>query len=101
MYKRQVGNAAGDLARSDVEVLEVFSHWMRDDRRLLKERARTAASLGRPQAAYDVAEMVYQCSLRSPAKHRHIFSQRSLIDLLNRNHVRWGETKDLRETKLS
>jgi 1,2-diacylglycerol 3-beta-galactosyltransferase len=95
-----VGNAAGDLARSDVEVLEVFSHWMRDDRRLLKERARTAASLGRPQAAFDVADMVYQCSLRSPGKHRHIFSQRSLIDLLNRNHVRWGDTKDLRETKL-
>ena len=94
-----VGYGAGDLARSDIEVLEIFSHWMQDDRRLLKERAKTAASLGRPRAAYDVADLVYQCSLRSPGKHRHIFSQRSLIDLLNRNHVRWGDTKDLREPR--
>lgn len=94
-----IGNEAGDLARSDIEVLEVFSHWMMDGQRTLKARAAAASALGRPRAAYDVADLVYACSLRSPAKHKHIFNQRTLIDLFNRNQVRWGDTKELHEPK--
>ena len=91
-----VGNGAGDLARSDIEVLETFSHWMMDDAKVLKERAATAAKLGRPNAAMEVAELAYQAALRGQASHRHVFSRRTLIDLFNRNKVRWGDTKELK-----
>ncbi len=91
-----VANGAGDLAQSDMEVLETFSHWMQNDGLLLKERAQTAAKLGRPRAALEVAELAYQAALRGRLSHRHAFSRPTLIDLFNRNKVRWGDTKDLK-----
>lgn len=99
---QETGNAelvirggAGDLARSDLEVLEVMAHWMMDDRRLLQERAQNAAAMGRPQAAFEVADLAYQFALRGPVRHRHLFTRRTLIDLFNRNQVRWSRTGDL------
>lgn len=92
-----VGGEAGDLARSDIEVLETISHWMKDDRALFRERARNAASLGKPMAAYTVADMAYQAACRGPQIHRQLFSRGTLIDLLNRNQIKWGDTKELRE----
>jgi len=92
-----VGGGAGDLARSDIEVLETISHWMMDDRALLRERASNAAALGKPMAAYTIADMAFQAACRGPQIHRQLFSRGSLIDLLNRNQIKWGETKDLRE----
>jgi len=92
-----VSGEAGDLARSDIEVLETMSHWMMNGQALLLERARNAAALGRPEAAYTIAEMVYQAACRGPQVHRHLFSRRSLIDLLNRNQIKWGDTKELRD----
>lgn len=92
-----VSGEAGDLARSDIEVLETMSHWMMNGQALLLERARNAAALGRPEAAYTIAEMVYQAACRGPQVHRHLLSRRSLIDLLNRNQIKWGDTKELRD----
>lgn len=94
-----VDSGAADLARSDIEVLEVISHWVRDDCRLMKQRAEAAASLGKPLAAYEVAELCYQSALQSPKPHRRVFNRPTLIDLFNRNQVRWGDTKELREPK--
>jgi 1,2-diacylglycerol 3-beta-galactosyltransferase len=91
-----VSYGAGDLARSDIEVLETAAHWLSDGGRLLRERAANAAFLGRPQAAYDVADQVYMAARRGPTQHRHLLSRRTLIDLFNRNQVRWGDTKDLK-----
>lgn len=93
-----VESGAGDLARSDAEVLEVFSHWMSDDRKLLKERAGIAQSLGKPLAAFDIAELAHHY-LSESITRPHIFSRRTLIDLFNRNQVRWGDTKELRSKR--
>jgi 1,2-diacylglycerol 3-beta-galactosyltransferase len=94
-----VANGAADLARSDVEVLEVMAHLMKDEWRLLRERALNAASLGHPFAAYDVADMAYQFAQRGSSAHRHLLSRRTLIDLLNRNQVRWGDTRELKDPR--
>jgi len=91
-----VSSGAGDLARSDIEVLVTFAHWMMDGGKLLKQRAEIAAQLGRPKAALEIAELAYQAALRGQASHRHVFSRRTLIDLFNRNKVRWGDTKELK-----
>jgi 1,2-diacylglycerol 3-beta-galactosyltransferase len=101
---QEVGNAemvvrsgVGELAVNEREVLETIAHWMGEDGKILKERAANSARLGRPRAAFDVAELAYQASLRGASQRRHFFSRRSLIDLFNRNHVRWGDTRDLKD----
>jgi len=83
------------MPNCDLEVLEVMAHWLMDDRRLLQERAQNAAAMGRPQAAFEVADLAYQFALRGPVRHRHLFTRRTLIDLFNRNQVRWSRTGDL------
>jgi UDP-N-acetylglucosamine:LPS N-acetylglucosamine transferase len=91
-----VRGGAGELARSDIEVLETVAHWFMHGGKLLEERSQNAKAMGRPQAAYDVADQVYRAAQRGPAQHRHMLNRRSLIDLFNRNQVRWGDTKDLK-----
>ncbi len=54
-----VNGKAGDLARDPVEVLEVMCHWLEKGRELYQFRAKNARQLGRPQAAYEVAELVW------------------------------------------
>jgi len=63
---QETGNAdyvitgnAGDLARDPVEVLEVMCHWLEKGGELYKKRGQNARRLGRPRAAYDVAELVW------------------------------------------
>jgi hypothetical protein len=53
--------------------------------------------LGKPNAAFDVADQAYQAARRGPSQHRHLLSRRSLIDLFNRNQIHWGDTKDLKD----
>ncbi len=92
-----VRTGAGELARSEREVLETVAHWMHDDRKLLRERTSRSAALGKPFAAFDVAEQAYQAALRGSTHRRHLFSRRTLIDLFNRNEVRWGDTRDFKD----
>jgi 1,2-diacylglycerol 3-beta-galactosyltransferase len=91
-----VRSEAGDLARSAIEVLETTAHWLQNDQKLLAEKAKNAANMGRPYAAYDVADQAYLAAQRGPTQHRHLLSRRSLIDLFTRNQVRWGDTRDLK-----
>jgi len=92
-----VRSGAGDLARSEREVLESVAHWLMDGGKLLRERARNAAALGKPNAAYDVASQAYMAAHRLVEPHRHLFSRRSLIDLLSRNEIRFGDSKDVKD----
>jgi 1,2-diacylglycerol 3-beta-galactosyltransferase len=91
-----VRGGAGDLARTDDEVLETTAHWLMDKGKILEERARNAAKMGRPNAAYEVAEQAYIAARRGPTKRNHFFSRKTLIDLFRRNHVRWGDSRDLK-----
>jgi 1,2-diacylglycerol 3-beta-galactosyltransferase len=54
-----VSGHAGVLARDSIEVLETVFHWLERDRRLYCQQAQNARRLGRPQAAYDVADLVW------------------------------------------
>jgi 1,2-diacylglycerol 3-beta-galactosyltransferase len=54
-----VNGNAGDLARDPMEVLEVMCHWLEREGELYKARSQNARSLGRPRAAYDVAELIW------------------------------------------
>jgi 1,2-diacylglycerol 3-beta-galactosyltransferase len=61
---QETGNAehvdahgAGELAKDPLAVLETMCHWLADDGRLLAEKACSARRIGRPRAAYDVANL--------------------------------------------
>ena len=62
---QETGNAqhvvsadAGALARDPIEVLEAMCHWLEGDRARYAQQAANARHLGRPRAAYDVAECI-------------------------------------------
>jgi 1,2-diacylglycerol 3-beta-galactosyltransferase len=57
-----VNGNAGDLARDPMEVLEVMCHWLEKEEELYKARSQNARDLGRPRAAYDVAELVWSAA---------------------------------------
>jgi 1,2-diacylglycerol 3-beta-galactosyltransferase len=87
-----IQNGAGDMAREPVEVLQTIAHWMMNGGQLLRERAENARRLGMPNAAYDIANEVWQAAQRSLSQERpHGTGRLRLIDLLSRNHVRWED----------
>lgn len=88
-----VQNGAGDLAREPIEVLETAAHWFLDSGALFRTRVENARRLGRPNAAYEVANIAWLAVQKLPAQGnfpRHTGRLR-LADLLTRNHVRWEE----------
>jgi 1,2-diacylglycerol 3-beta-galactosyltransferase len=54
-----VSGNAGDLARDPLEVLKTMCHWLDKGSKLYKARSKNAQRLGRPQAAYEIAELVW------------------------------------------
>lgn len=53
-------HSAGVLAKTPAEMREVFSKWIKDDRKVLAEFAGNARRLGRPEAAYRVASEAWK-----------------------------------------
>jgi len=58
-----VSGQAGDLAQEPIEVLEVMYHWLDKDKELYNLRVQNARQLGHPQAAYDVAKLVWDAAM--------------------------------------
>ncbi|MGQ9683903.1 MAG: MGDG synthase family glycosyltransferase [Anaerolineae bacterium] len=63
---QEVGNAeycvaggAAERAADALGALEIVHHWLADGGVLLRQRAEAALRLGRPRAAYEVAELVW------------------------------------------
>jgi 1,2-diacylglycerol 3-beta-galactosyltransferase len=52
-----VSGNAGVLANDPTEVLEVMAHWLEKDRLHYQQQAENARRLGRPRAAFDIAEL--------------------------------------------
>jgi 1,2-diacylglycerol 3-beta-galactosyltransferase len=85
-----VKHAAGDLVEDPISVLETLYHLLDQDGALLAERAVNAKDLGRPQAAFQIADLVCaaQDSLRPPAYEPNSVRAR-LGELLDRHKVPW------------
>ena len=86
-----VENGAGDLVLSAQEVLEATSHWLMNNRRLLRVRTENAIKLGKPNAAYEVANAVWVAAQRRALPARRGTGRLRLIDLLSRNEVHWDD----------
>jgi UDP-N-acetylglucosamine:LPS N-acetylglucosamine transferase len=88
---QETGNAqfvaqegAGDLALEPLALLETMGHWLADDRRLFHERAGNARRLGRPEAAFTAAELLWQAAETGVARRGRRFpiSRDKMKDLL-------------------
>jgi len=95
---QETGNAevvtqggAGALASTPVDALETLFDWLQDGGRLLAERAESARRLGRPRAAFDVADRAWQAAVRGPTDPPgRLDAERSkLRELLQTFDVRW------------
>lgn len=53
-------NGAGDKAFTPIDVLETVYHWLKDDGKILKARTEKAKQIGRPRAAFDIADIVME-----------------------------------------
>lgn len=60
-----VQNGAGALARDPVTALEALYHWLDQDGRQLAECAQNAQRLGRPRAAYDIANLIWEVAAQA------------------------------------
>ncbi len=87
-----VENGAGDLVREPVEVLEALAHWVQDGGTVFRSRRENARRLGRPNAAYEVANAVWLAAQLAPVQIPPKATGRlRLADLLSRNQIRWED----------
>ncbi|MGH2606754.1 MAG: MGDG synthase family glycosyltransferase [Anaerolineales bacterium] len=88
-----VEGGAGELARAPIEALEILYHWMERGGELLGRRSEHARALGRPHAAYEVADLAWQAAVPRPQKKRRrlIPSRTKIVALLGRHGVAWKE----------
>jgi 1,2-diacylglycerol 3-beta-galactosyltransferase len=63
-YVTQAG--AGANAQQPVEALETLHHWLADGGQLLAQSSQNAWRLGRPRAAYEVADLAWAAAGRGP-----------------------------------
>jgi 1,2-diacylglycerol 3-beta-galactosyltransferase len=84
-----VVNGAGALTLEPATVLETLYHWLADDRTLLKKRTAAAAAIGRPDAAFDVADRAWQAAQQGPQPTRHSKKDRTRL-------VSWLKSLNLR-----
>ncbi len=79
-----VEGGAGDLTLEPLQFLEGMAHWLADDRRLFKERAANARRLGRPDAAFVAAELIWTLAQGKVTRRRSRLpiSREKLKDLL-------------------
>jgi UDP-N-acetylglucosamine:LPS N-acetylglucosamine transferase len=86
-----VQEGAGELASDPVKVLEILFHWLAGDQTLLRERAANARRIGRPRAAFDVAELAFQAAATGarPVDKKLVDFSR-LTALLDRFEVPWS-----------
>ena len=84
-----VANGAGELVKDPLAVLEAMRHWLADGGRLLAEKARNARRIGRPRAAYDVANLALVAARSGPRvqKDNRVSGRAKLLELLGRRDV--------------
>ena len=81
-----IAGGASERAGSPAEALEIMQRWLDNSGELLVERARHARGLGRPRAAYEVAELAWAAAGRGPyasPDNEKLPRLTSLLNLLN------------------
>lgn len=74
---QETGNAqyivegqAGDMTEEPLQLLEVLCHWLLDDGLLYRQRVANAQRLGRADAAYQAADLIWELAQREEVEQR-------------------------------
>lgn len=98
-----ISNGAGDMATDPISALEVFSHLVLEDHRLLNLRSEIAARLGKPNSSYAIADLLWDAAVRGPFSRGDLNNtiRLTLIDLLTRNQIKLtdGKTEKTKKEK--
>jgi 1,2-diacylglycerol 3-beta-galactosyltransferase len=88
-----VSGGAGEMIDEPLKALETACHWLLNDGQLLKERSANAAKLGRPRAAYDIADRAWTLAQRGPIEKEaeQILLLPRLIEMFQRFGVKVEE----------
>lgn len=89
-----VANHAGVLAETLIQVLEALAHFTMNNRAELKTAAKAAEKIGRPCAAFDAADRIWQAAqllIREP----DLSFRNNWIHLLRQNQIAWNEDEPL------
>ncbi len=90
---QEAGNAeyvlergAGDMVQDSAQLLETVFHWLQNDREMYKIRAQAAVDAGFPQAAYNVADIIWDAANKKPAERTvtHLVERTRLMQTLKR-----------------
>lgn len=68
-----VAEGAGDLTLQPLHLLEAMAHWRLNGWRVYQERADNARRLGKPNAAFDAAELIWDLAEAGPVAPRGLF----------------------------
>jgi 1,2-diacylglycerol 3-beta-galactosyltransferase len=90
-----VENGAGAFAEPPLSLLRTVCHWLADDGQLLRQAALQARRLGRPTAAYEIADRVWALAQQGPVRLGRLERLARLLPgtaaLLDRFNVKWRE----------
>lgn len=88
-----VDNGAGALTDTPIKLLEALRHLWLNDFQLLRQWSDQAAKVGKPNAAADIADILFQAAQRDINENddRRSALRPRLMELLTRNQIRWQE----------
>ena len=86
-----VAGNAGARVKGPLDALKLITHWLANDRSLLKMQAANAAHLGRPEAARTVAQLIWEAAGRGPRRKERglAAAEKRLTELLTRHNIPW------------
>lgn len=84
-----VHHGAGEIALDTGTVLETVFHWLEEDRKILRDCTQKAKLLGKPEAAFTIAERIWEGQQTVPDIDHHLVKElrENLIRLLERHHI--------------
>lgn len=84
-----VHHGAGEIALDAVTILETVFHWLNEDGKILRECTQKARNLGKPGAAFTIAEKTWEGQKATPNIDLGLAKElrENLIRLLERYHV--------------
>jgi len=85
-----VNNGAGVLTETPVAVLEALAHFTANKQAELKRTSAAATAIGRPQAAFDAAAIIWETAQVTRAEP-DLSYRSNLINLLTLNQIPWIE----------
>ncbi len=85
-----VSQRASIFARSPLDALAGLAHLLADDAALLKEFSQNARRLGRPQAAFEVADLLWDAAQQGLTR-KDTSRRIPLLDLLTRHQIPWKD----------